>query len=161
MDLNFGSKWFLTAFMLVALSYQITSNEQDNVSIREKFKDYMATYGRVYESEVEQAKRFEIFKANVEFIETFNNAENRSHKLAINMFTDLTNTEFSAQYTGYKSAKFTIKSDKTPFRYQNVTDQAPPSIDWRSKGAVTGVKNQLKCGKVETLLPRIIYHKNM
>lgn len=101
----------------------------------------MAQYGRVYEDASEKEHRYQIFKANVEYIESVNRAGERKYKLGINQFADLTNAEFKASSNGYKPGM--VKPAKT-FRHENVT--APTSMDWRSKGAVTPIKDQGQCG---------------
>ncbi|KAJ0017634.1 hypothetical protein Pint_10427 [Pistacia integerrima] len=45
---------------------------------------------------------FKILKHNLEFIENFNNAGNRTYNLSINQFADLTHEEFLASHTEYK-----------------------------------------------------------
>ena len=106
----------------------------------------MAEYGRIYKDEKDKANRFQIFKNNVEYIESVNSAGNRSYKLGINEFADLTNEEFRAYHMGYKKSSLPYKS--AVFRYENVTE-VPESLDWRKKGAVTDVKNQCNCGKAK------------
>ena len=106
----------------------------------------MATYGRKYESKLEKEKRFRIFKDNLEYIENFNNGGNRSYKLGINEFADMTQDEFLAAHTGYKMQENQTTSIPTSFRYQSFSE-IPTNLDWREKGAVTPVKYQAKCGK--------------
>ncbi|CAL2251950.1 unnamed protein product [Prunus armeniaca] len=69
--------------------------------------------------------------------------------LSLNEFADLTNVEFREIRNGYtkRSPKLIVSNSMkaTSFRYGNVTD-APPSVDWREKGAVTPIKDQGKCG---------------
>ncbi|KAK6124206.1 hypothetical protein DH2020_042042 [Rehmannia glutinosa] len=107
----------------------------------ERHERWMDQYGRIYEDETEKAMRFKIFKENVEFIESFNRDEAKPYKLGINQFADLTNEEFQASRNGYR----TKSRETTAFRYENVTE-VPSSVDWRKKGAVTGVKDQGQCG---------------
>lgn len=121
-----------------------------------KYEDWIALHGRVYQEAAEKESRYNIFKENVKRIETFNaNPRNTDsgYKLAVNQFADLTNEEFRAKYTGYKSKPWSQLSDKnvggsskTLFRYTNFT-VAPGSMDWRLKKAVTPVKDQGNCGK--------------
>lgn len=85
-----------------------------------------------------------IFAENLDFIRSFNNNGTRSYKLAINRFADMTNEEFKAFQTGF--SKPLEAPDNSSFRYANVTD-VPPSMDWRSKGAVSPIKNQGRCGE--------------
>jgi len=47
----------------------------------------------VYKDAGEKARRFELFKANMKFVELFN-VGGHKFKLAANHFTDLTNEEF-------------------------------------------------------------------
>nr|POE84988.1 senescence-specific cysteine protease sag39 [Quercus suber] len=114
-------------------------------SIVERYQQWMAKYGRNYEDDAEKEKRFKIFKDNVEYIDKVNNEGNRTYKLSVNEFADLTTEEFIATRTGFKISS-QPSSPKTSFRYENLTE-IPMTMDWREKGAVTPIKNQGQCGK--------------
>ncbi|KAL7603294.1 hypothetical protein Lser_V15G16348 [Lactuca serriola] len=137
----------LIAFLLVVgmWSSGVTCRMLSDVSISERHELWMVRYGRVYQDDAEKKMRFNIFKDNVEFIESFNTAENQSYKVAINKFADQTNEEFKAARNGYKFSSNKRSARTPPFRYENVT-AVPPSMDWRKKGAVTPVKDQGQCG---------------
>ncbi|KAK9936580.1 hypothetical protein M0R45_013413 [Rubus argutus] len=60
----------------------------------ERHEEWAARHGRVYKAAEEKAKRYLIFKINVEFIEAFNeeiNVEYQRYTLSLNEFADLTN----------------------------------------------------------------------
>ncbi|KAJ8616460.1 hypothetical protein MRB53_035832 [Persea americana] len=116
-----------------------------NPSMFTRHEQWMEVHGRVYKDAMEKEQRFKIFKDNVEFIESFNNAGDRSYKLSINEFADQTNEEFKAIRNGYKPSKTRMLSNEVSFMYENVSAMAP-TIDWRKKGAVTPVKDQGECG---------------
>ncbi|GAB2231601.1 hypothetical protein Droror1_Dr00010619 [Drosera rotundifolia] len=114
-------------------------------SIVERHEQWMAQYGRVYKDAAEKEMRFNIFKKNVEHIEAMNKL-NRGYILGLNAFSDMSNEEFTATHNGYKRHMKPASSLKTvSFKYENFTD-VPASIDWRSLGAVTPIKNQGQCG---------------
>ncbi|KAM0894087.1 hypothetical protein ACQ4PT_024695 [Festuca glaucescens] len=117
----------------------------DDLSMEARHESWMVQYGRVYKDAAEKVRRFEVFKANVGFIESFN-AGNRKFHLGVNQFTDITNEEFKATKAkkGYKSG---LERAPTGFRYENVSfDALPTTVDWRTKGAVTPIKDQGQCG---------------
>jgi len=62
--------------------------------------------------------------------------------LGLNQFADLTRAEFKARYFGYKKSTESFDFDIEFLDEENV----PASIDWRTKGAVTAIKNQGQCG---------------
>jgi len=68
----------------------------------------------------------------------------------VNKFSALTPSEFKAEIQGYdKSGKFSaLRNAATPADLsQHVAVEAlPPSVDWRTKGVVTPVKDQGQCG---------------
>lgn len=119
------------------------------MSMSERHEQWMARHGRVYKDAEEKDQRLQIFKDNVEFIESFNKAGNKSYKLSINEFSDLTNEEFVAYHTGYKPTH--SRSSRTSFMYENVTE-VPSTVDWRKEGAVTDVKNQRQCGECNIII---------
>jgi len=90
-------------------------------------------------SNAEEQIRFGIFKDNLDFINT-HNAANLGFKVAMNRFGDLTAKEFGAQFNGMNITKAPGLTRKS------VNPEAPDSWDWRSKGAVTGIKDQGQCG---------------
>jgi C1A family cysteine protease len=118
-----------------------------------RHEQWMAKYGRTYSDVSEKARRLEVFKANVAFIESVN-ARNDKFWLEANQFADITNDEFRSKHTGYKLSVGGSKDRRmTGFRYENVSlDTLPTSVDWRTKGAVTPVKDQGKCGKLKFTL---------
>ncbi|PIN18854.1 Cysteine proteinase Cathepsin L [Handroanthus impetiginosus] len=136
---------FVSLLVLEMWASQTTARTPPDASMVEKHEQWMAQYGRSYKNDAEKVKRFEIFKKNVEYIESFNEAASRPYKLAINMFADLTNKEFRAPRNGYKMGSHQKSNKVSSFSYANVT-AVPSSLDWRKKGAVTGVKDQGQCG---------------
>jgi KDEL-tailed cysteine endopeptidase len=118
----------------------------DDLSMVAKHEDWMANYGRVYKDAAEKAQRFEIFKTNARFIDSFN-ARGRKCWLSINQFADISNDEFRATKTNKGFIPNKVKAP-TGFRYENMSlDALPTTVDWRTKGAVTPVKDQGQCGK--------------
>ncbi|GLT74716.1 hypothetical protein SLA2020_464990 [Shorea laevis] len=67
--------------------------------------------------------------------------ENRSYRVGLNKFIDLTNEEYQATYLGAK--KSPRKISKRTDRYQSrLNDALPDSVDWRKEGTVVEVKDQ-------------------
>ena len=111
-----------------------------------RHESWMVQYNRVYKDVTEKAYRFEVFKANVGFIESFN-AKNLKFYLGVNQFADLTNEEFKARKAN-KGYKPSMERMSTGFRDENVSfDALPATVDWRTEGAVTPIKDQGQCGK--------------
>ncbi|KAG8371936.1 hypothetical protein BUALT_Bualt12G0014600 [Buddleja alternifolia] len=131
-------------FLILAIwASQTTSRVlPKRLSISERHEQWMAQYGRVYKDNEEKAMRFKIFKDNVEFVEAFNKAGTRQYQLGVNAFADQTNEEFRSTRNGLKVQK---SSKITSFKYENVS-VVPSSMDWRTKGAVTPIKDQGQCG---------------
>lgn len=138
-------QYVLALFLLFAVGIsQVMSRKLHETSLRERHEKWMQDYNKVYKDAAEKEKRFQIFKDNVEFIESFNAAANKPYKLGVNHFADLTVEEFKTFRTGLKRPH---EFSTTPFKYENVT-AIPAAVDWRKKGAVTPIKNQGQCGKI-------------
>ncbi|XP_006657083.1 senescence-specific cysteine protease SAG39-like [Oryza brachyantha] len=115
--------------------------------MKERFEKWAAEHGRTYEDSLEKARRFEVFKSNAQFVDSFNAAGGKkSPRLTTNKFADLTNEEFAYAY-GYApvSTNYPTMRNGTGFMYGNVSlSDVPSSINWIDKGAVTNVKDQGK-----------------
>ena len=142
-------KAFLLAILGCAClcSSVLAARELSDAAMVQRHERWMAEYGRVYEDAAEKARRFEVFKDNVAFVESFNANKNNKFWLGVNQFADLTTEEFKAN-KGFKP----ISAEKVPitgFKYENLSVSAlPTAVDWRTKGAVTPIKNQGQCGNV-------------
>ncbi|KAJ1698809.1 hypothetical protein LUZ63_007321 [Rhynchospora breviuscula] len=110
------------------------------------FEKWMNDYGRVYGSVTEKLQRFQVFKDNFQFIESMKSQPGLTYTVGLNKFADLTNKEFLQRYANYKTGS--VSKVSTPFMYANLTS-VPTSIDWRTLGAVTPIKDQGNCGKLK------------
>lgn len=121
----------------------------------ERHEQWMAQYGREYKNITEKEERYTIFKANVEYIDFVNNAGGKPYKLSVNQFADITNEEFKSAYMSYRNHFETESAPTTSFLHENIT-YVPPSVDWRKKGAVTGIRDET-CGKVSYVYINIMF----
>ncbi|KAL4367366.1 hypothetical protein GQ457_05G016160 [Hibiscus cannabinus] len=118
------------------------SVQHDPHKMLERYQRWLSRHGRKYKNKNEWALRFEIYKSNAHFIDCIN-SRNLSFKLIDNKFADMLNDEFRAVYFGYQRIR--SPGETKSFRQDRHQD-LPNSIDWREKGAVTGVKDQGNCG---------------
>lgn len=109
------------------------------------YEAWLAKNGKAYNALGEKEKRFEIFKDNLRFIDE-HNAENRTYKVGLNRFADLTNDEYRTTYLGTKPRR-KLSKPRTDRYEPHVSDKLPQSVDWRKEGAVVGVKDQGSCGE--------------
>lgn len=113
----------------------------------ESFLEYEERPYKHNKASEEYQLRLSIFQSNLEKIKQ-HNAGGSSYTMALNRFADLSPEEFRAGFLGVNPAKggvFRSRKPGMPFMYANVTD-IPATVDWRTVGAVTPVKNQEQCG---------------
>jgi len=92
-------------------------------------------------------RRFDIFKANMDFVDEHNSNTHKTYEVELNKFADLTKTEYKAFYLGFKPELMT-PSEQDKIQTLDTLPRAYPSgaLDWTTKGAVTPVKDQGQCG---------------
>ena len=124
--------------LICTLSLSSSSAPVSESSLAEhEFKRFLTSFNKFYSPE-EFSYRFNIFKENSAKIRLFN-SWNDDVVLAVNKFADLTHEEFKSMYTSQHPPVTVMDS---PW----IEVGAPPtSWDWRDKGAVTDVGNQLNC----------------
>ncbi|KAK7321672.1 hypothetical protein VNO77_32531 [Canavalia gladiata] len=129
-------------------SHPDKSNERTDKEVMTMYEQWLVKHGKVYNALGEKEKRFEIFKDNLRFIDE-HNAANRTYKLGLNRFADLTNEEYRARYLGTRidPNRRMVKGRTRSDRYApRVGDKLPEFVDWRKEGAVVPVKDQGSCG---------------
>jgi cathepsin L len=115
-----------------------TESEYESV-----FEQWVQEHRKVYD-EQEVLYRYRIFKQNLDFIDEFN-SEKHSFTVGLNKFADLSNSEFLERYTGLRTPLIHVQDSEHAYEYDS-SQALPVSVDWRTKGVVTGVKDQGQCG---------------
>jgi len=132
----------LLAFLCAGSAAFIT--KPFDADLNEPWEEFKIRYGKSYSSvEAEIARRM-IFEQNVKRIQQHNleyNLGKHSYFLGINKFSDNT---FEEYVQIFKPFNLKEKKGATYLEPSNVGD-APSSVDWRTKGYVTPVKQQGQC----------------
>ncbi|GER56747.1 cysteine proteinases superfamily protein [Striga asiatica] len=117
------------------LGFEYSANEVE---------DLRSLYGRwraYYKLDEPTNDRFPAFRENVLRIHRFNQLD-EPYKLGLNQFSDLTAQEFAALHRCQPGPRQPLEEE---FGQEHDISDLPTSVDWRAKGAVTYVKNQLNC----------------
>jgi len=119
---------------LLAVSAMAFTEQEYRAAFLKFIKDNNKHY-----AQADFAAKYTTFKANMDFVAAWN-ADAEHHRVAINKFADLTIAEFSAMFLGTRQTVtgWTLE--------QGIPAAVPASVDWRTKGAVTPIKNQAQCG---------------
>jgi len=106
---------------------------------------YKKLHGKSYDT-AENKLRFQVFKANKNLI-TKHNLEHdlglHSFRLGLTKFADWTNDEFRA-HNGYRGTNQARRGGD--FLHRTSNNSLPATVDWRTKGLVTPIKDQGQCG---------------
>ncbi|GMN57082.1 hypothetical protein TIFTF001_026191 [Ficus carica] len=136
----------LTIVLCLALSYPPLTSSRTDAEVREMFVKWMATHGRAYNSLGEEERRFEIFKDNLRFVDEHNAVQNRTYKVGMNNFADMTDEEYRREMLGTRSDP-ELKTMVASSRYApHAAESLPETVDWRIHGAVNPIRNQGQCG---------------
>ncbi|XP_062136130.1 procathepsin L-like [Drosophila sulfurigaster albostrigata] len=135
------SEFCILLFALVGHIQASITYEDELIAEFELFK---VVHEKSYDDDSEEQLRLQIFKDNKELIDRHNEryfAGEESYYMGVNQFTDMTSWEF-------QQLVLTPLNISTHVEYMYMPSQVelPGSVDWRAKGAVTGVKNQGRCG---------------
>jgi len=108
------------------------------------FDDFLNRFGKNYTSIEETSYRKGVFDANVAHVNKLNEelrelGKDQVH--GVTKFMDLTPAEFKSQYLNYIPNSFGSKGEVAELPEPTVTD-----VDWRTKGVLTPVKDQGRCG---------------
>jgi cathepsin L len=129
---------FKLALLSVALA--MTYAIEDTVWL-----SYKQTYGKQYVAGEDGIRRF-IWQTNLQKINAHNELYAQglsSYYQGENQFTDMTNTEFRRKMNGFKLTTTPNPGNFAPGLNDGVLAD---TVDWRTKGYVTPIKNQGQCG---------------
>ncbi|KAL9976055.1 hypothetical protein ACROYT_G013290 [Oculina patagonica] len=130
------------AFLLcvsIANGLDLTAEEYER-----HWQAWKSFYGKTYESDVSDNLHFTVWKNNLELIRK-HNSEGHTYTLTMNQFGDLTVDEYRSLILGRGSHFPEETKQGSSFLHRSV-ETLPPTVDWRTKGYVTPVKNQGQLG---------------
>ncbi|KAK6190179.1 hypothetical protein SNE40_002102 [Patella caerulea] len=130
------------ALLLVGVAIVAAINEDLNG----EWEIFTQTYSKEYASEADAQMRRLIWEDNVNFIQLHNLRADRglhSYRLGMNAFGDMTRVEIVQKMNGYRMAN---RTGGATFMPPSHVDALPTTVDWRTQGYVTPIKDQKECG---------------
>jgi len=115
----------------------------DQVTIkRDMFAQWKLAHAKTYSSSAEEETRFTAWSANYDWVQAHNMIPENTYTVGMTVFADLTQQEFAALNSGCTFDKIVPGTSND----SHSVGANPTSVDWRTNGAVTPVKNQGQCG---------------
>jgi len=108
------------------------------------FTRFMSQYNKKYTHDT-FFYRYTVFKANMDKI-YLANKQKHTYTLGMNEMGDMTHAEFKATKMGYNKIDRSYARSKNAEGPHTHLKAVPATVDWRSKNAVTPIKNQQQCG---------------
>nr|ACU82389.1 cathepsin L 1 [Pheronema raphanus] len=135
--------FLIASYCILAITF--ACEDRLDKSLDTDWKIWKATHKKVYYTLIEENFRRLIWEDN---LSTFNEMNSRglSYTLGTNEFADMTSKEFVEIMNGYKPELRIDKLEDVNEVKNYSSIKLSDSVDWRSKGAVTPVKNQGQCG---------------
>ena len=143
---------FTTAFFVQLINVFSTESLRGNMNVVTHidhndewvhFKAFQQSFNKVYANFDEVQERFFIFRENLRTILNHNFDLTQNFSMGINQFTDLTAEEFKELYVSGLRTEVGMYGCKS---FTSTASSAPASLDWRTRNAVTNVKDQGQCG---------------
>jgi len=130
--------------VFTALVAVVLGNDYFLHNARHMFEDFKQTHGKKY-SASEEPVRFSNFVQNL--IKANKLAEkNPMASFGVNKFSDMSSAEFKMLHNAQAHfARVNKSSPANLYKTEDLHSEGTP-VDWRAKGAVTGVKDQGQCG---------------
>lgn len=115
-----------------------------------KFENFRVRYGRRYRDSNEENYRKNVFLENLQRAEALNESDEET-EYGVTPFADLTDDEFAERVLMINDELEYPDPPENSTRALRAqaprnTDAAPANFDWRTRGALTPVKNQGSCG---------------
>jgi len=121
-----------------------------NVELDETWGLFKRTYEKTYASFDEEVQRRSAWEANIDIIRKHNLEADlglHTYTLGMNKYGDLTLEEFVQQMNGLKASLKNQSNAVDRHTYRAPANvKVPTSVDWRTKGYVTPIKDQGQCG---------------
>jgi cathepsin L len=137
--------------LLLLIYFVVSMNCSDRTNkdvILEEWKAFKSMHQKQYANKSEENFRIKVFMENKYFIAKHNQRAAiglKGYTLAMNKYGDLLHHEFVAIMNGFKKSYKTHSINGSSYLSPaNVV--IPDSIDWRTEGYVTEVKDQGQCG---------------
>ncbi|KAL7732354.1 hypothetical protein ACLKA6_004338 [Drosophila palustris] len=113
-----------------------------------QFESFKVEFNKLYKDVMEERERLIVYLNNMQLIKRHNQryaAGKESYEMGVNQFTDLSPEEFKSLMLSSINAS-DLESNVDHYFNSSENVLGPSSFDWRTKGAVTPVKNQGSCG---------------
>jgi len=131
--------------LLPVLAIAAKAMASDHVS--DAFDRWAAQYGKVYGDEAVKQKALSAYMKSEEYINRLNQDEEDGAEYGHNEFSDLTPEDFWRRVSSIPMKPEEGHRGGIPAKVsEEVMLATPESFDWRSKNAVTPVKDQSNCG---------------
>ncbi|KAE8747824.1 Cathepsin L-like peptidase 3 [Frankliniella occidentalis] len=118
-----------------------------DMEIQAHWESFKATHAKTYANAVEEAYRAKVFKENAIRIAKHNDrfaSGEVTFKVGYNQYADMHTHEVTEKLNGYRSGL--KQASAFVHTASNVSWPWSKKVDWRSKGAVTPIKDQGQCG---------------